>query len=382
MKIEPFELERLQSIYEHSVEINLSESGVEPVRVHDLVAARELEEMLQQPLAYTQTNGTAELRTAIAGLYHGASVDEVVVTNGGSEANYITCWHLVEPGDDVVVMHPNYMQTHLLATAFGATVRPWRLVEQMAGTLSRWAPDLDALDTLVTDRTKLIVICNPNNPTGARLTGPEVDAICATARTHDAWVLSDEIYQGVERDGRTTASAWGRYERVIVTAGLSKAYGLPGLRIGWAVAPRAVSRTLWGYHDYTTIAPAALSDHLARLALASKLRALLLSRARHIVNTNYTVVRDWIAVHDGALKHIPPEAGAITFVKYDHEVNSTELSTRLIETQSVLVAPGDHFGMDGYLRLGFGGPVDALRTGLARLDRLFVDLTTTAYAEN
>ena len=381
MKIEPFELERLQSLYEHEVEINLSESGVEPLRVHELLAARELEGLLQQPLGYTQTNGTAELRATIAGLYQGASADEVVVTNGGSEANYITCWHLVEPGDDVVVMHPNYMQTHLLAAAFGATVRPWRLVERMAGTMPRWAPDLDALGALVTARTKLIVICNPNNPTGARLTEPEVDAICTTARTHDAWVLSDEVYQGVERDGRTTASAWGRYERVIVTAGLSKAYGLPGLRIGWAVAPRVVSRTLWGYHDYTTIAPGAISDRLARLALASDLRARLLGRARRIVNTNYAVVRDWIAAHDGTLMHIPPKAGAIAFVRYDHAGNSTALATRLRETQSVLVAPGDHFGMDGYFRIGFGGPANALRTGLSRLDRLLADLTTTTHAE-
>ena len=374
MKIQPFELERFQSVYEHQVAVNLSESGVGPLRLQELLEARDLEGVLGIELAYSQTNGTPELRAAIADLYPGATPNHIEVTNGGSEANFLTCWSLVEPGDEVVVMHPNYLQTHLLAEAFGATVRAWRLRQEQ----SRWAADLDALRALVGDRTKLVVICNPNNPTGARLSASEVADICEIAGRHGAWLLADEIYRGAELDGVPTASAWGRYERAIVTGGLSKAYGLPGVRIGWLIGPPDRIETLWAHHDYTTIAPSAIGDHLARLALAPVRRRQLLDRARRILTANYEVVRTWVATHGDAVTHVPPEAGAIAFVQYRHDINSTELVTRLRTAESVLVVPGDQFGMDGFLRIGFGGPAGALHTGLSRLDTMLATIPTHA----
>ena len=376
MRVPPFELERLQSVYEHQVEINLSESGVEPLDVGELLGAGAdaAGALLDQPLGYTQTNGTPALRAAIAATLPGATEAEVLVTNGGSEANFVACWHLIEPGDEVVVMLPNYLQTHGLAEGFGAIVRPWRLrVRRAAGAL-RWAPDLDELRALVTPRTRAILVCNPNNPTGARLTDAEVTAVCDIAGRHGAWVLADEIYRGVERDGVETATAWGRTDRVIVTGGLSKAYGLPGLRIGWAVAPRAVAAALWARRDYTTIAPGALSDRLARYALAPARRAALVERARRIVAGNFRIAGAWIDAHGADLTCVPPEAGAIAFVGYGRAIGSTALATRLRETERVLIAPGDHFGIDGHLRIGFGGPPDALRAGLARLDRVLSGL--------
>jgi aspartate/methionine/tyrosine aminotransferase len=162
------------------------------------------------------------------------------VTNGGAEANYVATWHLVEAGDEVVMMAPNYMQTRGLARAFGATVKEWPLVQS-----SSWKVDVDTLERLVTPRTKLIVVCNPNNPTGARFDADDLDRIAGVADRHGTWILSDEIYRGAERDGRETPSMWGRSDRAIVTSGLSKAYGLPGLRIGWVVGPPALVATLW-----------------------------------------------------------------------------------------------------------------------------------------
>ena len=126
MDIERFDLERWQSIYEHDVEINLSESGVHPLRVGDIVETADLDDLLGQDLGYTQTNGTVTLRERVAALYDGASAANVVVTNGGSEANFVTCWHLIEPGDEVVVVQPTYMQIPGLARSFGATVRDER----------------------------------------------------------------------------------------------------------------------------------------------------------------------------------------------------------------------------------------------------------------
>jgi aspartate/methionine/tyrosine aminotransferase len=369
MRVEQFAMERMQSTWENVVDYNLSESGVHPLTPRELVED-DLNAVLDQPLAYTQSNGTIELRTKVAALYAGTSVEHIEVTNGGSEANYIVVWRLVEPGDEIALMVPNYMQTFGLARAFGGTVREWPLVED-AG---RWRPDLDALKRIVSDRTKLIIICTPNNPTGARLTAAELDEIARIAATHGSWVLSDEVYRGAELDGADSPSMWGRYERVLVTSGLSKAYGLPGLRIGWIVGPPAFIASTWAYHDYTTIAPGALSDRLARIALTPARRARLLERTRGILCANLPLIEAWLHEHDPAFSWIRPEAGAIFYVRYNYRINSTELVTRLRDTKSVLIVPGDHFGMDGYLRVGFGERPDYLRAGLDRVHEVLASV--------
>lgn len=371
MRLEQFDMERMQSTYEHQVAYNLSESGVRPLTVRELLGP-DADGLLDQPLIYTQSNGTEPLRAAIAALYPGASPAHVEVTNGGAEANFVTLFQLVEPGDEVALLVPTYMQSRGLARAFGGTVREWRLIEDHDA--GRWRPDLDALAAIVSPRTKLIVLCTPNNPTGARLTAAELDAIAAIADAHGAWIVSDEIYRGAELDGVESPSMWGRSERVIVTSGLSKAYGLPGLRIGWIVAPPALIERLWACHDYTTIAPGALNDRLATAALAPTRRATLLARTRAIVGANLPLMARWLGERAPALGWIPPEAGAIVYVRYQHALNSTRLVTRLREEHGVLIVPGDHFGMDGYLRIGYGEPAAYLGEGLARLDALLATL--------
>src|SRR5688572_1674976 len=365
MRLEPFALERFQSIWEHQVAWNLSESGVEPLRLEELaMAASDRESLMRQPLAYTQTNGTIELRRLIADLYAGASTHHIQVTNGGSEANFITLVHLVEPGDEVVMMTPNYMQAPGIAKALGATVHAWPL--RVNSERSRWVPDFDTLETLVTPRTKVIFICTPNNPTGSRLTAEELDRLGAIASSVGAWVISDEIYRGAELDAADSPTMWGRSERVIVTCGLSKAYGLPGLRIGWVAGPPQLVEELWAVHDYTTIAPGALNDCLARVALSPAARDRLLARTRGIIRANFPVLRSWLEKRK-RFSYVAPEAGAIAFVKYGHPINSLDLVERLRVEQSVLVVPGDHFGMDGYLRIGFGSHPDHLVGALTRI---------------
>jgi aspartate/methionine/tyrosine aminotransferase len=372
MRLEQFDMERMQSTFENLVEFNLSESGVRPLTPRELIEdAAGLDGLLDQPLVYSQSNGTIELRSAIAALYPGAGIDHVEVTNGGSEANFITTFRLIEPGDEVVMLVPNYMQTWGLARAFGATIREWRFIEDRAA--GRWRVDLAALEALVNAKTRMIVICNPNNPTGARLTASDLDGIARIADRHGAWILSDEVYRGAEIDGQETASMWGRSDRAIITSGLSKAYGLPGLRIGWIVAPPPLVAAFWSYHDYVTIAPGALSDRLARVALAPARRARLLERTRTILRTNLPLIEDWLRAA-GGFAWIAPEAGAIVYVRYGHAINSTALAHRVREEKSVLIVPGDHFGMDGYLRLGFGEPPAYNRTGLDRLREVLASL--------
>lgn len=369
MKLEQFAMERMQSTYENQVEFNLSESGVHPLRLGELADdAPSREALLEEPLRYTQSNGTEALRALIASQYPGATIDHVQVTNGGAEANYIATWNLVEPGDEVVFMVPSYMQTWGLTRAFGAAVKEWPLMPP--GASGKWSVDVDALSRLVNARTKLIIICNPNNPTGARFEAGDLDAIAAAAARHGTWILADEIYRGAERDGRETPSMWGRAERVVITSGLSKAYGLPGLRIGWIAGPRELVASLWSYHDYTTIAPGALSDALARRALDPAHRGRILARTRRILNENFPLMAQWLDERGAAFSYAAPDAGAIVYVRYRHPINSTELVTRLRLEKSVLIVPGDHFGMDGYLRIGYGDEPAYLRHGLGRLHDL------------
>lgn len=365
MKIEAFEMERWQSQWENVVEYNLAESGVDPLTVDELLAGPEdLQALGRQQLLYNQGNGTIELRDLISRIYPGATRDNVLVTHGTCEANYLAVWNLVEPGDEVVMMLPNYMQIWGLARGFGARVIPFRLREE-----NSWAPDLDELRRAVSPRTKLIAVCNPNNPTGSVLSESAMDGIVAAARGAGAWLLADEVYQGAERSGQTTPSFWGRYEKVIVNNGLSKAYGLPGLRIGWTVAPEDLIFRLWSYKDYTTIAASNLSDLLARRALEPAMRERILDRTRSILRRNYPVLEEWMKSHGGDFSVVPPAAGAIAYVRYRHSINSSQLMERCIKEQSLLIVPGDHFGMDGFVRLNYGVPAEHLRAGLARLDR-------------
>jgi hypothetical protein len=379
MRVEPFAMERFQSVWEHRVRINLSESGVHPLSVRELVGGGPaLEALLDQPLVYTQTNGTEALRSAIAALYPGAGMHHVEVTNGGAEANFLAAWYLVQPGDEVVMLVPTYMQTHGLVRAFGGVVREWPLVED--GDRRRWQVDLESLAALVGPRTRAIVLCTPNNPTGRRLTGGELDAIAAIADRHGCWIVSDEIYRGAERDGVESPSMWGRAERVMVTSGLSKAYGLPGLRVGWVATTPEVAEALWSYHDYTTIAPGALSDRLAQTALAPPTRARLLARTRQVITGNLPRVEAWLDAHGDHYAWIPPEAGAFVYARYARAVNSTALVTRLRDEESVLVVPGDQFGMDGYLRIGVGEHTESVMAGLERLHAVLDRWPQTAAA--
>jgi aspartate/methionine/tyrosine aminotransferase len=371
VKIVPFEMERMQSTWENRVSINLSESGVHPLTVGELLTDDgDRAALLDVALGYPQTNGTIPLRSAIAALYPGATPDHIHVTNGGSEANFCSTWSLLEPGDDVVMMAPNYMQTWGLARAFAGAVREWPLRERDG----HWRPDLDELRSLLSPRTKLLIICNPNNPTGACFDAPTLDAICREAGRHGAWVLSDEIYRGAELAGAETPSVWGRYDRAIVTSGLSKAYGLPGLRIGWVAGPPEFVAGTWAFHDYTSIAPGAINDRLAALALSPAKRGTILRRTRRILSENLPALASWLSARADLFSFSPPEAGAIVYARYHRAINSTALTTRLREEQGLLMVPGDHFGMDGFLRIGFGGPARELFDGLSRLEGLLRSL--------
>ncbi len=363
MPVEPFAMERFQSLWENVVEYNLSESGIHPLKLSDLTDEKGLENLLKIPIGYSQTNGTEELRATIALLYPDATTNNVLVTTGSAEANFLSAWALLEPGDEVALMLPNYMQVPGLAKAFGAIVKPFHLVPRDG----KWQIDWDELEKAVTPQTRLIAICNPNNPTGSRLNLSDIQNICDLAKKYSAWLLSDEIYRGAERDGELTPTFWGLYDKAFVVTGLSKAYGLPGLRIGWILAPEDLIEKFWSHHDYTTICPNPLSDYLARIALGSPNREKILERTRRLIGNNFRILEAWVQRHANILEWIPPTAGAITLVKYNLKIKSLDLVTRLRQEKSVLIVPGEHFLMENYLRIGFGSESEYLKNGLGRI---------------
>ena len=287
MKIEPFEMERWQSTWENEVLYNLSESGVHPLSLEELIPQEILEEIRALKLGYIQTNGPQELRETISRLYPGSTKDNILVTTGSAEANFLLIWGTVEPGGEVVLILPTYMQMWGLLRGFGASVKPYYLREELG-----WNPDLDELKKIVTKKTKMIILTNPNNPTGAVLDEELRHTIVSLAEWAGAWIIADEVYQGAELEGQITPSFWRMTDRLVVTNGLSKAYGLPGLRVGWIVGPEDFIQYIWPYHDYTTICLSALSSRLAQIALANRER--ILKRTRSILNTNLPVLQSWM----------------------------------------------------------------------------------------
>lgn len=378
MHVQPFELERWQSVWENKVELNISESGVHPLTAAELVGdPGRLQGFLYLPQLYPQTNGSEELRSRIAELYPGATPENILVTCGGSEANFISTWSLIERGDEVVFMLPNYMQINGIADSFGAAVKPLWLREEL-----QWGIDVDEPQRLITPKTRLVAICNPNNPTGSVLREEERAAIVAAAARVGAWILADEVYRGAEMDGPITPTFWGLYERVLSTGGLSKAYSLPGLRTGWVVGPPKVVERLWGYHDYTSIGPSMMTDRLASVALEPARREWILNRTRQFLKQNYPPLREWIDSHSQLFSHVPPKAGAIAWIGLHDRGNSALMAEDLRAKKGVLLVPGEPMGMESFIRIGFGGDLEHLQKALGRISEWLAEKRGLAAASN
>ncbi|MCE7992663.1 MAG: aminotransferase class I/II-fold pyridoxal phosphate-dependent enzyme [Roseivirga sp.] len=365
MAIRTFELERIQSLYENTVDYNLTESGFHPFSLAELLTPAQLEEMQQLTLGYGQTNGSIPLRRRIATtLYKDLDEDSIMVTNGSSEANFLAMHTLLQKGDEVVVMNPNYMQIWGAIEEMGCIPKAFNLRSE-----NNWAPDMDELRALVTHNTKMIIICNPNNPTGYVLTDEEMQEIVEIARGVDAWIYADEVYRGAELNYQETPSFQHIYEKVVVSAGLSKAYALPGIRIGWLAGPKTEIYNTWSYHDYTSISTGIVSQYVAEIALSEEVRPTILKRNRDMLNKNVQILSQWISDHGDLFKFIPPKAGGMAFMKYDIDINSTELSTWLRKQESVFIVPGDCYGMDGHIRIGVGERSVYLIEGLTKMSK-------------
>ena len=371
-EFQPFAMERWMSKYEQEVEYNLSESGVHPMLLRELLSfdTNHLNRMLETDINYAHANGIPELRKNIAALYDGASSDNVLVTVGAIEANYNSIRTLLSTGDEIVIMLPNYMQIWGIARNMELSVKTFHLKEE-----NNWAADLDELKNAVTDKTKLIAVCNPNNPTGYVLTESEMKEIISAADKVGAWILTDEVYAGVEHNTNDeTTSFYGKYDKVLAVGSMSKAYGLPGLRIGWVVAPESTIDKIWARHEYTTLSATMLSNKLAAIALSQQVRPHVIKRARDYVRNGFPVLKKWMDSHENTFHFTPPQAAAIAFIRYNLNIKSYEFTERLRKEKSVLIVPGQHFGMDYFVRISFGLPHDYLLPALERIHQLVSEL--------
>jgi aspartate/methionine/tyrosine aminotransferase len=356
-------MERMQSTWENLVDFDMSESGVRPLTLGELVdMGFDLESFLRQPLGYSQSNGTIELREAIAALYPGATVDHIEVTNGTSEANYLIALSQLRPGDRVAMEVPNYMQMPGVARGLGAEVHTFTLRQETG-----WEPDWDEFERAVTPATRLLYLSNPNNPTGSVLSESAMRRVVDRCERTGTWLLADEVYLGAEIDRPRTPSFWGMGERVIVTSGLSKAYGIPGIRIGWLTGPPSLAAECWTQHDYLTIGPNKMSDRLAQIAVRPENRERCYGRTRAILRQNLPIAREWVAAFGGRLTWREPQAGAIALLKYRADAESIAIADRVRVNQSTLVVPGTHVGLEGHLRIWLGGQEAFLREGLRRI---------------
>jgi aspartate/methionine/tyrosine aminotransferase len=371
MTIEQFRMERYQSLYWHEVDYDLSESGVSPMTIRELLGpSADAEAFLATALGYPLSEGSVETRANVAAWYPGATAEHVTMVNGGSEANLLALWALLEPGDRLAFMVPNYMQGWGLGSFFGRASDRVRLRLTDDG----WALDVDQLHDAVTKRTKAVMVCNPNNPTGHVLTEQEMDEVVRAADRVGAWIVADEIYRGAELDtDDTTPTFFGRYERVIVTSGLSKAFAMPGLRVGWAVAPPTMIARIWERHDYTTLTPSAVSDRLAAFAMQPDVREAILARTRFIIRSNYPELESWLRRHADVFTWDRPDAGAIAYAKVDLPGKSADLAERIRTERSVLLVPGEMFGLKKGLRFGFGYDMERSLRALSLVDDVLAD---------
>ena len=374
MKLPSFDLERIQSIYENSVKINLTESGIEPFSLKELMSKSELDELINLPLGYGYTQGNPKLRKRISSLYKGFNYKNILVTAGSSEAIFITALLIMSEGDELVMMTPNYLSINGVASFVKAKVSYIKLEEDLG-----WSIDLDKLKEMVTEKTKLISVCNPNNPTGSVMNKKEMKEIVKIADSVGAYIHSDEVYIGTELSGSETPSFQNFYHKVLVTSGLSKTFSNPGIRIGWLAAEEQLIEEGWAIKDYTTVASSILSQHIACKVLEPMTMQKIKKRAKKLLNENLEYFEKWIIPYSNNLSFTRPQAGGFIYVKYNLDINSTDLIHNLRKNEGVFVVPGDSFGMDGYFRVGLGSEpktfikgLDLISTGL---NRIFPDLT-------
>jgi len=363
MKVDTFLVERFMDAYENNVELNLAETCVDPFTLGEFLSltGREafFEELKGVQLTYGSIEGSLDLRRGLANLYETLTPENILVAGGAIGANFLVFYTLVEPQDTVISIFPAYQQLYSVAKSLGANVKLLSLSED-----DKWLPDVDRLAGLIDDRTRLIVINNPHNPTGSLIDAGLLKKICAIAEEAGAYVLCDESYRGLYINQNDSApSAADLSENAIATGSFSKAFSLTGLRLGWIAGSQQIIEECRRHRDYTTISNGLIDDALAALAMKHVDR--IYARNLKIIRANHQILSRFIE-DEPLISWVPSRAGSTAFLRYNLELSSEELCVRLIKEKGTFLVPGSCFEMEGYLRIGYGCKTEILEKGLSR----------------
>lgn len=363
MNIKDFGVEMWLNIYEHDCRYNLSETCPHQLTVEellDITGKREeiLDEIMNIKLDYGDITGSPRLRNAISELYENVSPDCITVAHGVIGANSLALMSIVEPGDHIVSLVPAYQQHYSLPESIGAELTLIRLDEE-----NGWMPDIDEIRAAVTDRTKVICLNNPDNPTGSVLTEEMMKQIAEIAEEHGSYILCDEAYRGLCHEGEYFSRSFiDIYDKAIVTAGMSKTFALAGLRLGWAAGPQEIIDDINRHRDYHIISVGKIDELLSAVAIENRDR--ILARNIAICKENLAVIDEWVK-NEPHISYVKPSVGTTCFMKFDLDMSSVELCSRVREEAGVLFVPGSSFEFDDHFRLGFGHEKSVIEAGLA-----------------
>jgi aspartate/methionine/tyrosine aminotransferase len=363
LKVDRFLVERFIGAYEHDVELNLAETCVNPFTLGEFLklVGKEnfFEELKETQLTYGFVDGFPDLREGIAKLYKNKKPENILTAGGAISANFLVFYTLVEPGDTVISIFPAYQQLYSVAKSFGANVKLLKLREE-----NNWLPNINELSELIDNKTKLIVLINPHNPTGSLINEKLLKEICTIAEDAGAYVLCDEAYRGLYiNPDDYVPSIVDLSSKAIATGSFSKAFSLTGLRLGWIAASEEIIEECKLRKDYTAISNGLIDEALA--ALAVKNVDKIYKRNLQIIRTNYKILYQWIE-NEPLISWVPPKAGSIAFPRYNLKMPSETLCIRLIKEKGTLLVPGSCFGMEGYLRISYGCKTETLKEGLLR----------------
>ncbi len=356
MKMSVFRQEEFFENYEFHCKHMLALSGVQPLRHGELAGLLGADPDVGLELGYTPSAGYQRLRELIAASYPGADSGNVLVTVGAIEALLIAVNLLVDGGDEAVCLWPSYQPLYEFVTGAGGTVRFVRLDPREGFHI-----DLDQVRRAITPRTRLVIINTPHNPTGQQVPAADLRELAGELAGQRVSLLVDEVFREMWRD--CEPGAWDGQPALLSVGGLSKSFGLPGLRIGWLVADPELIVRARQYRKYTSLNPGALDQELAILALRASDR--ILARTHALVSSGLDVALDWLAKWPDVFETVPPVGGGLLFPRFKPAMPTKDFCVALVEQTGVLLAPGsDCYDMEGYLRMGFA--TSELRDGLSR----------------
>jgi aspartate/methionine/tyrosine aminotransferase len=370
MKIAPFGVEEWMNKYEVDAEYNIAETCVESLTVEELLnltdnPEEKIEEIKKMKLTYGDIMGSKEFKNGVKSLYKNVKAENILPSHGAIGANFLLLYSLIEAGDKVVSVFPTYQQLYSIPESFGAEVKKLELRYE-----DGFLPDLDKLEKLVDQDTKLIAINNPNNPSGVMMGRELLEKIVEIAAAADAYILSDEVYRGLD-PAKDVPAVVDIYDKGISVGSMSKIFSLAGLRMGWLAGPKEVIEKCQLHRDYTTISNGMIDDYLSVIALENKDK--ILERNFKKVNTQLEILDKWVK-NEELIEYVKPSGGTTAFLHYKLEMNSEDFSKRLYKEKGVLTVPGTAFGRDRFLRIGFAGNENELKIGLKKLKEFLSEM--------